>query len=960
MPHQSTYKALVKRGYSLLSLVFTVTIFMLSSFQPYIVSAADFASEKRKLDMGITFADDVTCAAAGAAAGAAVVAGAGGAGVDKTNINPKVTYEYGAGPRVKTGLPPGADITLEDWAKLVLKSLAAGYGGNAEEITSEEKVKVLVAMAIQEGGSRQNKAAYNMFNVAKDPKTQDDLNPIINNTYKDGNTHPAFKTLDEGVEAVVRFIEKGHYSRIHDLLTDPNTTAESFVAGIDNLSYNGATGQEDWAAGGYGPKLQNVLSQLEKNPERMKWTVLGDKDSPGRKALAAAGVAPADEVSPIGGPTPTASTGGDASSCACTENELAGDFSGGDNQETAYNFFVSKGLTPEQSSGIVGNLMQESTAHLLPDFKQGGVASDDGQIVKQGDGPGHGIAQWTDDGPGGDDRFEFLKKFAALQGGDHLDITIQLQFIWYEMTGEPPSEGIEKDSGGVKAYSAVRSASTIEDAVRAFCEKYERAGKPDYPSRIKYANEVFQKYGGGGAATPLVKKGGRGFFASLFSKLANRNKVEAQLNPTTGDIPPPAGTDASVGTDGEAAATSGGGTVLLDPGHGGAVPDYTDDITGLGDRETANSPETQDVWDVTQKVKTDLEAANFKVFLSRDSVNGASKKRDRVNKATENKVDVAVSIHHDAAQKFENFGEVWPQHVGGYRQSKDKKIKEVFDNEATASKSLEIANKIAEARTAAEGRPATVSADQSVSFGEGRGDLSSYGDMSLLQLYSKEIPWVYNEIGVAGDGGGDKPATPMSDDQKTKYAKGIADGIKGSIGANKDEGSPLTCAGTSGGGAGIVAGNIVQTALNLAWDHPVAVGVNSEAEAKPEYVAARNKYNPSGDHRWASDCGVFVSTVMKASGADPEFPGSGTGDIKTYLENSPKYQVLTSISSESELQPGDILSRVGHVYLYTGQPNAKAVEASLGDRVPATRKGVNPLPPGGGYIAARLVNREKL
>src|SRR5262245_59249479 len=51
------------------------------------------------------------------------------------------------------------------------------------------------------------------------------------------------------------------------------------------------------------------------------------------------------------------------------------------NDFAAFTFFVSKGLTPIQAAGIVGNLDQES-----------GV---DPNSVQYGGGPGRGIAQWS-------------------------------------------------------------------------------------------------------------------------------------------------------------------------------------------------------------------------------------------------------------------------------------------------------------------------------------------------------------------------------------------------------------------------------------------------------------------------------------------------------------------------------------------------------------------------------------
>src|ERR1700677_516699 len=51
------------------------------------------------------------------------------------------------------------------------------------------------------------------------------------------------------------------------------------------------------------------------------------------------------------------------------------------NNKTAFDYFVSKGLTDDQAAGIVGNLDQESGM--------------DPSIAQYGGGPGRGIAQWS-------------------------------------------------------------------------------------------------------------------------------------------------------------------------------------------------------------------------------------------------------------------------------------------------------------------------------------------------------------------------------------------------------------------------------------------------------------------------------------------------------------------------------------------------------------------------------------
>ncbi|WP_328989979.1 phage tail tip lysozyme [Kribbella sp. NBC_01245] len=149
--------------------------------------------------------------------------------------------------------------------------------------------------------------------------------------------------------------------------------------------------------------------------------------------------------------------------------------------------------------------------------------------------------------------------------------------------------------------------------------------------------------------------------------------------------------------------------------------------------------------------------------------------------------------------------------------------------------------------------------------------------------------------------------------------------------------------GGAGGCGGAGNGDIVATALTLAWKKNVPNSVNKSA-ATPAYQDAMPKYNGStGTDEW-SDCGVFVATVVVMSGVDPDYPRRGTGTQLPYLQNSPKWETIP-FNDTSQLKPGDILimSRsggIGHTYIYTGKidwedgGNYNGVSASLHDRIP--------------------------
>lgn len=138
---------------------------------------------------------------------------------------------------------------------------------------------------------------------------------------------------------------------------------------------------------------------------------------------------------------------------------------------------------------------------------------------------------------------------------------------------------------------------------------------------------------------------------------------------------------------------------------------------------------------------------------------------------------------------------------------------------------------------------------------------------------------------------------------------------------------------------GVISGNIVETALNLAWS--TRGHGPQEEDAKPEYKQAMPLYNGSKGTTPFSDCGVFVATVMIASGADVNYPKRGTSVQLPYLREHPeKYLVFDDFNDTSQLLPGDILifadQPSGHTYIYVGpQPGGyNSVSASLGDHVP--------------------------
>lgn len=159
-------------------------------------------------------------------------------------------------------------------------------------------------------------------------------------------------------------------------------------------------------------------------------------------------------------------------------------------------------------------------------------------------------------------------------------------------------------------------------------------------------------------------------------------------------------------------------------------------------------------------------------------------------------------------------------------------------------------------------------------------------------------------------------------------------------GTSAPSGSKNSCSPTAitGNGSG---STIVQTALLLAWPNKGLHNGTSKSLAREEYQIAMPKYNDysnAGSTPW-TDCGVFVATVMRASGADPKYAGRGTSVQLNYVKTNSQYFAFIP-KDTSELLPGDTMTLNGHTYVYTGPykgDNGRdytIAQASLGDHPP--------------------------
>ncbi|PZS36494.1 MAG: hypothetical protein DLM58_01665 [Pseudonocardiales bacterium] len=156
------------------------------------------------------------------------------------------------------------------------------------------------------------------------------------------------------------------------------------------------------------------------------------------------------------------------------------------NESEIYQYLKDRGLTPAQVAGVMGNLKIESG------FSPTASNRAEGAI---------GIAQWE----GG--RRTALQHYASSHGGKETSLTIQLGFMWHELTGS--------ESGALKALKQTHdpaAAATVWDS------QFERSDGSARGARISSAHAIsksiqagaFGGKGSGGNGSSGLSGGGGG------------------------------------------------------------------------------------------------------------------------------------------------------------------------------------------------------------------------------------------------------------------------------------------------------------------------------------------------------------------------------------------------------------------------------------------------------------------
>ena len=139
----------------------------------------------------------------------------------------------------------------------------------------------------------------------------------------------------------------------------------------------------------------------------------------------------------------------------------AGSMVGGSNEQKTMSFLISSGLTPEQASGVAGNIQQES--HFDPNADNGGH---------------HGIAQWDKK-----ERWPRVSAYIKSIGKDPNTLEGQLYGLVWESKNYGTWQRVSK-SGGVSQASDL------------WLKEFEKPGNysEETPRRSKMGQDLYKKY----------------------------------------------------------------------------------------------------------------------------------------------------------------------------------------------------------------------------------------------------------------------------------------------------------------------------------------------------------------------------------------------------------------------------------------------------------------------------------
>lgn len=153
-----------------------------------------------------------------------------------------------------------------------------------------------------------------------------------------------------------------------------------------------------------------------------------------------------------------------------------------------FNYAINHDCNNMAAAAIVGNAQQESSINPKSNWRK--TESEQRRI-------GYGLFQWTGS------RYDNLIAYAKSKKKDKSDIIIQLDFLFMELKGYSLNNkkfGSEWYGKNYKINDVKCSVAqwmewkNLDMATEAFCECYERAGKPMMNNRKAYARYAYKRF----------------------------------------------------------------------------------------------------------------------------------------------------------------------------------------------------------------------------------------------------------------------------------------------------------------------------------------------------------------------------------------------------------------------------------------------------------------------------------
>lgn len=211
---------------------------------------------------------------------------------------------------------------------------------------------------------------------------------------------------------------------------------------------------------------------------------------------------------------------------------------------------------------------------------------------------------------------------------------------------------------------------------------------------------------------------------------------------------------------------------MLDPGHSVSIS-ATDPATGLNVSDYENEPEMRDVFAVAELVRTKLQAAGYRVVMTKSTLDTPASLLKRAQIANNVHAALALSIHDQAGSNggipfAEGNNIVYYQSVGKYRETASGK-KYYFTDQQLANVSARYGQIFQNERSRVEGHQIRLQGDTGYDLG-GRG--LAGGNIWMVQLLS-HVPWIYNEAG------GNSPGMAgLNGTDRQRYANGLVASVE--------------------------------------------------------------------------------------------------------------------------------------------------------------------------------------